>query len=118
MQSGSSLLFLKGIIREEEGKWRTIFKWIWEIKGQRLVLTAYMYYNDQKSCITLVLPSQPAGMVQWGVSKYGSVGAYSYDPNMIYAPVSQRINLKFPVVLERGKNCNVLCIKEAIKTTL
>ena len=82
------------------------------------MLTAYMYYNDQKSCITLVLPSQPAGMVQWGVSKYGSVGAYSYDPNMIYAQVSQRINLKFPVVLERGKNCNVLCIKEAIKTTL
>lgn len=28
----------------------------------------------RKAVITLVLPSQPAGMVQWGVSKCGSVG--------------------------------------------
>lgn len=49
-------------------------------------------------------------MAQWGV--------YSYDPNMIYATVSQRNSLKFPVVLERGKDRNLLCIKETIKTTL
>lgn len=41
-------------------------------KDWYLLLTCTI--NDQKSCITLVLPSQPAGMVQWGVSKCGSVG--------------------------------------------